>query len=323
MFCLFQVLLKHSRPGLKKQSDSLRSLFFVFKIFGVTITIVTFETLGTILPKFEKTCFKIFQRSQRLLDLEFWSQKQSSIKNVTLFLKKLVAHFHAHFVFIFAPSFQENGMFLFGELFFQLTFSDRNKTFNKQFSMPLWRYRLRGGFRGGGGAADASPSGIRPPVDPKGPPFDTFSEIHFWPTDPKIFLKAPSAQIDTNFEGERAPKKTRFFCQNFSKSAQKRLFWLFFFKFACGAESFAKIGAKKCFERARKINLVDLKKKVVKIFDFFWKSVPAPRENPRSAPVSTPKFNNNFFLPPIISCKVLAVWKLAIYLCSGLIYSRF
>ena len=61
------------------------------------------------------------------------------------------------------------------------------------------------------------PSGIRPPADPKGP-FDTFSEIYFWPTDPKICL------IHTNFEGERAPKKTRFFCQNFSKSAQKRLF---------------------------------------------------------------------------------------------------
>ena len=63
--------------------------------------------------------------------------------------------------------------------------------------------------------ADASPSGIRPPADPKGPPFDTFSEIHCWPTDPKIFLKAPLAPIYTNFEGERAPKKTRFFLSKF------------------------------------------------------------------------------------------------------------
>ena len=83
---------------------------------------------------------------------------------------------------------------------------------------------------GGGGGADASPSGIRPPADPKGPPFDTFSEIHFWPTDPKYFLKAPMAPIYTNFKGERAPKKTRFFCQNFSKSAQKRLFLTVFSK---------------------------------------------------------------------------------------------
>ena len=114
--------------------------------------------------------------------------------------------------------------------------------------------------------------------------FDTFSEIHFWPTDPKIFLKAPLAPIYTNFEGERAPKKTRFFCQNFSKSAQKRLFWQFFFqKFACGAENLAKMGAKKCFGRAPKINFVDLKKKRSSNFRFFLKIRP-PRENPRSAP---------------------------------------
>ena len=75
----------------------------------------------------------------------------------------------------------------------------------------------------GGGGADAPPSGIRPPADPKGPPFDTFSEIHFWRTDPKIFLKAPLAPIYTNFEGERAPKKTKFFVKNFQK-VQKRLF---------------------------------------------------------------------------------------------------
>ena len=91
-----------------------------------------------------------------------------------------------------------------------------------------------GGFRAG--RTPPLPSGIRPPADPKGPPFDTFSEIPFWPTDPKSFLKAPLAPIYTNFEGERAPKKTLFFCQQFSKSAQKRLFFLLFFqKFACGA----------------------------------------------------------------------------------------
>ena len=74
----------------------------------------------------------------------------------------------------------------------------------------------------GGGVDAPPPSGVRPPADPKGPPFDTFSEIHFWPTD-KIFLKAPWAPIYTNFEGERAPIKLNFFCQNFSKSAQKQL----------------------------------------------------------------------------------------------------
>ena len=38
------------------------------------------------------------------------------------------------------------------------------------------------------------------------------------------------------------------------------------------------MGAKHCFGRARKINLVDLKKKVVKIFEFFLKIRPPPLE---------------------------------------------
>ena len=88
---------------------------------------------------------------------------------------------------------------------------------------------FRGGFRGGGGGgADAPPSGIRPPADPKGPPFDTFSEIHFWPTDPKIFLKAPLAPIYTNFEGERAPKKRDFFVKIFQKLPKNGFFDCFF-----------------------------------------------------------------------------------------------
>ena len=37
------------------------------------------------------------------------------------------------------------------------------------------------------------------------------------PTDPIIFLKAPWAPIYTNFEGERAPKKTDFFVKIFQK----------------------------------------------------------------------------------------------------------
>ena len=69
----------------------------------------------------------------------------------------------------------------------------------------------------GGGCGRPLPSGIRPPADPKGPPFDTFSEIHFWPSDPKIFLKAPSAAIYSNFEGERSPKKRDFFVKIFQQ----------------------------------------------------------------------------------------------------------
>ena len=72
------------------------------------------------------------------------------------------------------------------------------------------------------------PSGIRPPADPNGPPFGTFKEIHFWPTDPKIFLRAPLAPIYTNFEGERAPKK-RVFLSKFSKKCPKNGFLTCFF----------------------------------------------------------------------------------------------
>ena len=104
--------------------------------------------------------------------------------------------------------------------------------------------------------------------------FDTFSEIHFWPTDPKMFLKAPMAPIYTNSEGERAPKKRDFFVKIFQKVAKNWLFWQFFQKLACGAENFAKIGAKQCFGRAQKINLVDLKKRSSKFLKFFWKSAP-------------------------------------------------
>ena len=81
---------------------------------------------------------------------------------------------------------------------------------------------VRGGFKGGGGGGRTPlPSGIRPPADPKGPPFDTFSEI---PTDPKIFLKAPLAPIYTNFEGERAPKKRYFFVKIFQKVPKNGFF---------------------------------------------------------------------------------------------------
>ena len=48
---------------------------------------------------------------------------------------------------------------------------------------------------------------------------------------------------------------------------QKSIFCRPTLKFACGAENFANIGAKQCFGKARKINLVDLKKKSSK----FWK----------------------------------------------------
>ena len=134
------------------------------------------------------------------------------------------------------------------------------------------------------------PSANRPPANSKGPPFGTFKKIHFWPIDPKIFLKAPLAPIYTNFEGERAPKNA-IFCQNFPKSTRKRLLYLFFFKVCMRLKKLAKTASFQFFRRARKINLVNLKK-VVKIFEILLKiRSPTPRENPRSAP------DYLFFLP--------------------------
>ena len=77
---------------------------------------------------------------------------------------------------------------------------------------------------GGGGGRPPPPQGFETLYRPKGSPFDTFSEIHFWPTDPKIFLKASLAPIYTNFEGERAPKKNAIFLSKFFKKCPKTAF---------------------------------------------------------------------------------------------------
>ena len=60
-------------------------------------------------------------------------------------------------------------------------------------------------------------SGIRPPADPKGPPFVLLSDLQFWLTDPKVLLKAPSAPIFVNFVGEARAEKTHFCGQMFQK----------------------------------------------------------------------------------------------------------
>ena len=89
------------------------------------------------------------------------------------------------------------------------------------------------------------------------------------PPRPQVFDPLPTQRVPplilfqtiyTNFEGERAPKKTRFFCQNFSKSAQKRLFLTVFSKI--------------CLRRRN--NLVDLKKGRQNFRIFFENPPPLP-----------------------------------------------
>ena len=78
--------------------------------------------------------------------------------------------------------------------------------------------RIWGGGGGGLGLRTFFLSGFRLPAGPK--------------TDPKIFLRAPSAPIYTNFKGGTNAKKTQFFGQPFTKNFLKLPFLAcFFFKF--------------------------------------------------------------------------------------------
>ena len=81
--------------------------------------------------------------------------------------------------------------------------------------------------------------------------------MHFWPTEPKIFLKAP---IYTNF-AERVPKTNAIFLSKFSKKFPKTAFLPVFQKFACGAEKLAKTARLfSALGELRKSLLVDPKK---------------------------------------------------------------
>ena len=80
------------------------------------------------------------------------------------------------------------------------------------------------------GGAVAFPLRDSTPSDPKGPPFGTYEEIHFGPTDPKIFLKAPLAPIYSNFEGRAGAEKNAIFWSKFSKMSLKFCFWTVFSK---------------------------------------------------------------------------------------------
>ena len=69
------------------------------------------------------------------------------------------------------------------------------------------------------GEGGRPPSRIQPLTDPKGPPLELLSDIQFWLTDPKFFLKAPLAPINTYFKGGTCAEKTRFFGKIFPKIA--------------------------------------------------------------------------------------------------------
>ena len=80
------------------------------------------------------------------------------------------------------------------------------------------RRAFRGGAWGGGGSDAFSSQGLDPLTNQRVPSLVLFYDIHFRPTNSKVFLKASSALIYFNFKGERAAKKRHFlskFCQLF------------------------------------------------------------------------------------------------------------
>ena len=97
------------------------------------------------------------------------------------------------------------------------------------------------------------------------------------------FLADLWRQYILTLRGSARQKKTRFFCQKFWKSTQKRLFWPFFQKFACCAKFFCQNRGKTVLWESSK-NQFGRPKKKGQNFRIFFENPPPPRENPRSAP---------------------------------------
>ena len=145
-----------------------------------------------------------------------------------------------------------------------------NKYSQKQLSAgPIW-----------GGVVPPPPSGIRPHADLKGPPFILFRDIHFWLTDPKIFIRAPLAPRYIFSRGSER-RKMGFFGQNFPKRAQKRLFSAFFYsKFSLRRRNFDinRIFTVLCESSEKKSIRSILQKRSKKFWNFFLNPSPLPLE---------------------------------------------
>ena len=103
----------------------------------------------------------------------------------------------------------------------------------------------------------------------------TILRYPFLVTDPKIFLKAPSVPIYTNFEGGLHAEKTQFFGKIFQKVPKNAYFGLFFFKILPVAQKYRpKQGLCSGLGELRKsINQFSRpKKKVDKTFEVFFEN---------------------------------------------------
>ena len=112
--------------------------------------------------------------------------------------------------------------------------------------MMVFRGGFWGGGAGGGGGGGRTPfsQGFDPLPTQRVPPLILFQKSLFWPTDPKIFLKAPLAPIYTNFVGERAPKKRDFFVNIFQKLPKNGFFDCFFKNLPAAQKILPKLGQK-------------------------------------------------------------------------------
>ena len=99
------------------------------------------------------------------------------------------------------------------------------------------------------------------------PPFELFSDIQFWLTDPKIFRR----QYILFLRGERAPKK-RDFLVKLSQKVPKIAFWACFFKFCLRRRNFGHNRENLVLWERSETDLVHLKKGRQK-FEFFSDSI--------------------------------------------------
>ena len=112
-----------------------------------------------------------------------------------------------------------------------------------------------------GAVADALlpfPQGFDPLSTQRVSPLYYF-EISIFGDGPKKFFKAPLAPIHTNFERGARSKNAIFWSNVSKKKLKNNFFGLLFFKILPAPQKFWPKQGFLCFDRARKINLVDLK----------------------------------------------------------------
>ena len=187
-----------------------------------------------------------------------------------------------------------------------------NKSFKMRINYPRAGADL-GGWRTPLPFRDSTPCQPKP----KGPPFDTFSEIQLWPTDPKIFLKAPLAPIYTNFEGERAPKKNTIFLSTFFKKCPKTAFLAVFSENCLQRRKFCQNRGKTVLWESSKNQFGRPKKKGHQnLWKFFWKSAP-PLEKILDPPLSQSMAKLPIFKLPNLCKRLSEVRHLLEFLFQG------